>query len=289
MDKSSSMTSIAEKYGGLEKIRQDIKRKFNAIRDGEWDAQFALKKVFKPITEPLTVLQKTVAAPKSTAITTALKIQKKVENKKEEEEQKEESPLEVQPQPSTSKLDVGTSFLDISSNKSQAGIDISSDEDEEDDDDNESFHDAMDENKEDNETDDENVIGSDVEGYLYNMDRYPGLSDTVYGVRKNANGEFLIGNRPVTFDSAGRLHVDDEVFEPTPGFLELLFKKKPTHYTDADREQFQRVVTLTNSHRSNNHPTGKPLSNRGRKYNEIIKPLFGTSTPSTRPAIAPPV
>ena len=281
MDKLSSMTAIAEKYGGIEKLRQEIKRKVIYKRDGEADAQRTLKKVFKPITEPLTVLQKTVATRNTIAATPKSKM--KVEIKEEEQKKKVPTqPPESQPQPSTSKSDAGTSFLDGSAVGSQNVTEIKKDsinDHDDDHDDDDDFVDAIDEKKEDTifnndngETNDDDndgdddidkAIGSDVKFYLQNMDRHPGLFDNVYGVRKNTQGRYVIGSRPIAFDSTGRLHLDDEVFELTPGFLELLFKKIPRDYTDADRDQFKRIVTLTNSHRRHNHPTGAPLSNRG--------------------------
>ncbi|PHT96465.1 hypothetical protein BC332_34609 [Capsicum chinense] len=75
---------------------------------------------------------------------------------------------------------------------------------------------------------------------------------------------------------------DEEVFEPTLGFLELLLKKHPSNYTENSRAKFQRVVTLTNSHEWDHHPRGRPEAKRS-KCHDLIKPLFTTSTPrSTR-------
>ncbi|PHT96340.1 hypothetical protein BC332_34734 [Capsicum chinense] len=160
---------------------------------------------------------------------------------------------------------------------------------EDDDDDDESFQDATDKEKTTGHTEDddsrETTTASNLQFYLNELGKHPRESDTAYGVRRAINGNFLVGNRTISFDSDGRLILDgdDEVFEPTPGFLELLFKKHPRNYTADDRAKFQRIVSLINAQRWDHHPHGRPKSNRSRKYWDLIKPLFATSAPiSTR-------
>ncbi|CAH0384708.1 unnamed protein product [Bemisia tabaci] len=164
------------------------------------------------------------------------------------------------------------------------------DDDDDDDDDDESFQDATDKEQTTGRTEDDvdsrdTITAPNVQFYLDDLEKHPKQSDPAYGVRKAINGNFLIGNRTITFDSDGRLILDggDVVFEPIPGFLELLLKKHPRNYTADDRAKIQRVVTLTNAHRRDHHPHGRPNSNRSQKYRDLIKPLFATSTPrSTR-------
>ncbi|CAH0381375.1 unnamed protein product [Bemisia tabaci] len=168
--------------------------------------------------------------------------------------------------------------------------DNDSKEEEGDEDDDESFQDATDKEQTTGRIEDDvdsqgTTTTPNVQFYLDDLEKHLRQSDTAYGVQKAINGNFLIGNRTISFDSDGRLILDggDEVFEPTPGFLELLFKRHPRNYTADDRAKFQRVVTLTNAHRRDHHPHGRPNSNRSQKYRNLIKPLFATSTPrSTR-------
>lgn len=277
-----SLSTIAQKYGSIDKIRQDIKRKLNTIRTGEADAQVTLKKVFKPLTDPLAALQKTVSSSSSTPALVAAPQEKKTKIEASKSETKD-----------------GTTFVDslFASFGSPKNInndddeDDDSKEDDDDDDDDESFQDATGKEQttsrtEDDDVDSRNTITAPhVQFYLDDLEKQPKQSDTTYGVRKAINGNYLIGNRTISFDSDGRLILDggDEVFEPTPGFLELIFKKHPRNYTADDRANFQRVVTLTNAHWRNHHPHGRPNSNRSQKYRDLIKPLFATSTPrSTR-------
>ena len=274
-----SLSTIAQKYGSIDKIRQDIKRKLNAIRTGEADTQVTLKKVFKPLTDPLAALQKTVSSSSSTPALVPAPQEKKTKIEPSKSETKDET------------MFVDSLFGSFGSPKNMNNDDdVDSKEEDDDDDDDESFQDATD-NEQTTGRSEVDVDSRDtnttphVQFYLDDLEKHPSQSDAAFGVRKAINGNYLIGNRTVSFDSDGRLILDggDEVFEPTPGFLELLFKKHPRNYTADDRAKFQRVVTLTNAHWRDHRPNGRPNSNRGRKYRDLIKPLFATSTPrSTR-------
>ena len=88
------------------------------------------------------------------------------------------------------------------------------------------------------------------------------------------DGKFKIGNKEVNIED-NDIIVDNITFEGTPGFWELVTSKKPKDYTEEDKDKYQRLIILTNAAYKNNNPNqNRPKSNRGDKWNKIIKPIW---------------
>lgn len=98
--------------------------------------------------------------------------------------------------------------------------------------------------------------------------------DVPYGVRRE-RGKLLLGMTRVTLNDdkiiIGRLE-----YLKTPGLIELLFKKSPDLglITEDDKQMYKTMLIDTNAHRRNFDSTKAIKGNKGRKYMQIIKPLF---------------
>lgn len=64
------------------------------------------------------------------------------------------------------------------------------------------------------------------------------------------------------------------LYKGTPGFYELIFKKKPIGYTKKDLENYKDIVKRSASNRKNYDPEGPLSGNVGHKYNKVIRPLM---------------
>lgn len=100
------------------------------------------------------------------------------------------------------------------------------------------------------------------------------MDDIPFGVR-NERGKLMLGKTRV-FDDGKYLKIGTLTFDKTVGLKELLFKKKPNLevVTDNDLLNYKTILIETNAHRRN-FESSKPInSNKGFKYNNVIKPLF---------------
>ena len=98
--------------------------------------------------------------------------------------------------------------------------------------------------------------------------------DDTYGLRKDKNKGWMIGNQQVTFNNAGQLLVNNRKYEPTPGFLELIFKKIPQGYTEEDRNHYQDLLEYTSGHRRSYSAESPVNSGKAKKYKDIISEMF---------------
>lgn len=114
------------------------------------------------------------------------------------------------------------------------------------------------------------------------------LVDVPFGVR-NDRGKLMMGSALVAV-SGEYIQIGPDKFKRTLGINELLFKKEPdlSTITNEDMENYKLMLLETNVHRRD-YDSQKPIrSNRGRKYMNIIKPLFkmrkiSASTDSSHP------
>lgn len=98
--------------------------------------------------------------------------------------------------------------------------------------------------------------------------------DVPYGVRME-NGKLMLGGAKVSVNNK-LITVGGAEYETTPGLYELLFKKDPNLelVTDNDKQNYKIMLLTTNAHRRD-HDSAKPIkSNKGKKYLQVIKPLF---------------
>lgn len=121
--------------------------------------------------------------------------------------------------------------------------------------------------------DDSNMNSSrqDVSSWSLSSDFY---EDVPYGVR-NERGKLMMGSARVTTNEE-YITVGGNKYDYTEGLRELLFKKVPdTNIISSDDIQNYKTMLMdTNAHRRDYDPNKPIKSNKGRKYLNIIKPLF---------------
>ncbi|XP_063360316.1 uncharacterized protein LOC134649490 [Cydia amplana] len=95
-----------------------------------------------------------------------------------------------------------------------------------------------------------------------------------FGVRKE-RGKIMLGSHVVTINNK-RLEINGRSYNLTPGLSELLFKKLPDleNITDEDKRNYKFLLLETNAHRRDFKPNKPIKSNKGRKYLQIIRPMF---------------
>lgn len=98
--------------------------------------------------------------------------------------------------------------------------------------------------------------------------------DAPYGVR-NDRGKLIMGTARVTLNDE-YITVGENKYKNTAGLKELLFKKNPNMnlISNEDTQAYKAMLEDTNAHRRDYDPKKPIKSNKGRKYLNIIKPLF---------------
>lgn len=107
-----------------------------------------------------------------------------------------------------------------------------------------------------------------IEGLVKDVD---GSYDTQYGVRHDVNtAKFFIGNAEIDFKD-NDFYIKNLLYKGTPGLYELIFKKNPTGYNQADLTQYRDIVERTSANRKQYNPDLQIAGNIGTKYKKIIK------------------
>jgi len=104
--------------------------------------------------------------------------------------------------------------------------------------------------------------------------------DTVYGIRRDTNGTFMIGDSPLTVDENGYVSVLGVLYEGTVGLWELLTKMNVDQslVKPYDMRSYKRILESTNGHLSDNDASGHIKTLRGPKYRDVISKLFPTES-----------
>jgi len=99
--------------------------------------------------------------------------------------------------------------------------------------------------------------------------------DTQYGVRKDGD-MFMIGESPLVVDTVGDITIKDRVFKGSKGLWELLKRKKVnTKFISKDElKTYKKILTMTNAQWTKYQPDGNINITRGKKFRDIIAPLF---------------
>ena len=111
----------------------------------------------------------------------------------------------------------------------------------------------------------------------YNAD-VDGEFDKKYGVRE-VDGDLYIGSSKVDFVGPN-ITVNGFEYRGTPGFYELVFKKKPGKFTYSDVRQYKDLLTRTNAARLRYNPQLQISANKAFKYVDIIKPILAGRAPN---------
>lgn len=101
--------------------------------------------------------------------------------------------------------------------------------------------------------------------------------DHTYGVYFGDDDSIKIGNSTINFEG-DNIIIDNVTYEGTPGLYELLFMKIPDDYiySEEDLHTYGLILKATNAHKQSHSDRVK--SNKGHKYNNIIKNLVSEST-----------
>lgn len=78
--------------------------------------------------------------------------------------------------------------------------------------------------------------------------------DTVYGIRRESDGTFMIGDSPLSVDENGDVTVRGETYEGTEGLWELLTKTKVNRslFTPHEMRSYKLILESTSGHLNDN-------------------------------------
>ena len=81
----------------------------------------------------------------------------------------------------------------------------------------------------------------------------------------------MVGDSPIVVDTVGDITIKDRVFKGSKGLWKLLTRKKVnTEFIVL----YCIVLTMTNAHLTKYQPDGNNNISRGKKFLDIIAPLF---------------
>jgi len=113
-----------------------------------------------------------------------------------------------------------------------------------------------------------------------------GNLDSDYGMRRDADGTFRIGNAEVVIDQDSNVFVKGKSYRGTRGLFELLTRKKvdQSFITESDLQSYREILEATYGHLQNNDPAGVLKTARGAKFKDVISKLFPTGAVTRRRA-----
>ena len=88
------------------------------------------------------------------------------------------------------------------------------------------------------------------------------------------NNKFYIGDKPVVIKD-NNIIVDDEEYDGTPGFWELIMLNNPKDFTGKDLNIYGRLMVKTNAiHRDRNRNNPYPKSSKSDKWRYLLKDVW---------------
>jgi len=100
--------------------------------------------------------------------------------------------------------------------------------------------------------------------------------DKDYGMRRDTDGKFRIGNSVVPIDQDSNVIIQGVPCRGTKGLFELLTRKRVDRslVTDRDMKLYRAILEEAHGHLEDNEPSGGIKTTRGAKYKDIISKLF---------------
>ena len=95
-------------------------------------------------------------------------------------------------------------------------------------------------------------------------------NDVTYGPKVTRDRELVMGRSAMKFHPDDYLQFGKKKFKISPGLYELIFKKKPENYSQADIAAYMQILDLTKAAYREN--TNKLKYTKAWKYMNIIKP-----------------
>lgn len=230
----------------LIKSVNSIKQKLKGMRDEDDETEIKLKRVFKPIIEPMKVISDIVFKPKND------RIYEKIISTSKSSDSSIHEDFQDSMDNTTSEKNLNESNYDLKTPIKFENINVQSDE----------------------------IIP------LWMFDEKIVSESNVlnipFGIRSSSK-QLMMGNEPVKFTEVGTGNskivsaiIGDKKYEITPGVKELLLKKNPNFniIEDYDMLIYRDILNNTHAHRRDFNPTGQIKGDRSKKYCHIIKRLF---------------
>jgi hypothetical protein len=100
--------------------------------------------------------------------------------------------------------------------------------------------------------------------------------DKHYGIRRDDDGTFIIGNSVVSMDESSDITINGKRFRGTKGLWELLTRKNVNTdvITTRDMKRYKHILEMTNVHLVEYEPGGDIQISRGSKFAKVIPKLF---------------
>lgn len=240
------MAELQRKKDILHKLiqaRNAVKRKYNLLKYGKENFEKAIGETFKPIVDPLREL---VSVSKNRMPNEQINSKVKIPQQDEEYASSEASAQTIR-----------------------------FDQD-----------DALEEEEDISEMPLERADAVDEAASFVKLQRIPSEEsqylDKVYGVRKEGD-KYKIGNSQIDFLDK-HVRVKDVKYPKTVGLLELLYTKNPEMHlvSSEDKVKYREILEATSAHRKQ-HKSDQPIrTHTGRKYTDVIAPLFRTTRTSKK-------
>lgn len=105
--------------------------------------------------------------------------------------------------------------------------------------------------------------------------------DNVFGPYFGKDDKLMLGKYTISFEDNDDIIINNITFRGTPGLYELIFMKKPNEfvYSEEDLTEYSRVIKETSAHL--NLSTNKIKSSSSYKYKNIIKPIIDNISQSS--------
>jgi len=95
----------------------------------------------------------------------------------------------------------------------------------------------------------------------------------LYGLNIKENGEWYFANSKLKYNN-NTIIIDNEKWKLMPGLFQLLFHKKPAHYSSLDLKNYREVLLRTNAHKRKYLSSSQVKGSKSFKYQQIRKNLF---------------
>lgn len=234
----------------LIKTRQDLKRKFHSLKQGESDTKIFFEKTFSPITKPL---NKIVSESDS-----KIKIEKYEDDEHENRPIKSSTPIKKNNRKKL-KNEKKLLFKNADSSEEERFFSESSDLDLDE------KQDITLENLENSKINNNSTFTEQL-----SMLEQNGKLDTLYGPHKNSDASWRFGDSALVLSNE-KIHIGNKSYLITPGLYQLLFYKNPQHYDRSELDIYERILLDTNALRRNFDSNEQIKGTRAAKYTNIIK------------------
>ena len=119
-------------------------------------------------------------------------------------------------------------------------------------------------------------LGEMAKQYLSDAIKPGDHTDKKYGIRKEDDNNWYIGNKIIHFNG-DNIRIGDNEYKGTPGLWELITSKVPDQniYNDNDYAEFAKIMYQTSAMKRDYNPgESHPAHSKASKWTKILKPLW---------------